>query len=58
MDVKISAVESKMLCFEVSEIKVWADEARIVKGSLHLYKDGGVVAVFDLCRLSQSERRG
>jgi hypothetical protein len=53
MDIRISAVESEMLCFEVSGIKVWADEAQIVKGSLHLYKDGGVVAVFDLFKLSE-----
>lgn len=58
MDIKISAVEGKMLlCFEVSGIKVWADQAWIAKGSLHLWKDGGVIAVFDLSRLSEPEKK-
>jgi len=57
MDIRISAIEYRVLCFEASGVKVWADEAQIINGSLHLYKNGGVVAVFELSKFGPQERR-
>jgi hypothetical protein len=57
-DIRISAIGYKILCFETEGVLIWADEAQVINGLLYLYKNGGVVASFDLSKFSPvSERR-
>jgi len=55
-DIRILAIENDVLCFQTSEVKVWADEAQIINGSLHLYKNDSVVASFDLSKFCPQRR--
>ena len=51
-DIRISAIGYKILCFETEGILIWADEAQVLDGLLYVYKNGGVVASFDLSKFS------